>query len=195
MGFTELLAARFVLSIIFMISGFGKLSTSQDQQVDAIMDYRVLSRRQAQIAAPLLPLSELVLAILCIVGVGLPIVAGLMILLLATFTVAIAANVTQGRRFKCHCFGSSSILIGPAVIVRNGLLIAIAAFVIKQSLALITSQSTIVAQWQADLQTIAHADTLTPLVASIFLMLSILFLISEMDVVLNRPVAKKKEEG
>lgn len=55
----ELLAARLVLGVIFLFSSVGKVLSSR-ALVDAIMDYRLLSRRQARIAAPLLPVSEIV---------------------------------------------------------------------------------------------------------------------------------------
>jgi len=56
--------------------------------------------------------------------VGLPIAASLIALLLLIFTMAIAINLARGRRFACNCFGDSKMAIGPAVLLRNLIVVA-----------------------------------------------------------------------
>jgi peroxiredoxin len=53
--------------------------------------------------------------------------------LLGVFTTGIAASLIAGRRPDCHCFGQLySAPIGWGTLVRNGIMIALAAFVISQ---------------------------------------------------------------
>lgn len=184
-----LLVARLILGSTFLISGLGKLFSSTPF-VEGIMDYQLLSRRQAELVAPVLPFVEVALAVLCITGVALPVASILLLLLL--FTTGIVINLLRGRRFDCHCFGSTPTLIGPAIVVRNALLIGIATFTTVQSRALLSPAATVM-HWRVDLQTLAHLDTIAPLVATVLLSLSALFLISEIDVVLGSTMAGKGE--
>jgi len=61
--FAALFVARFVLGSVFLFSGVGKLFSSASL-VDGVMDYQILSRRQAQFVAPLLPPVEVAFAFL-----------------------------------------------------------------------------------------------------------------------------------
>ncbi len=185
-----LLAARLVLGGVFLLSGVGKLS-SQALLPDEIMDYQLLSRRHAQQVAPLLPAVELTLAILCITGIGLPVAASLIFFLLLAFSAAILINLRRGRRFNCHCFGTSKALIGPAAVVRNIMLMAVAVFLAGESLSLLSPIATVM-QWQTDMYQLVHLNTLAPLVATVLLSFSILLLLNQMDVVLA-PVSRKGE--
>jgi len=186
----ELLAARLVLGVIFLFSGVGKALSSR-ALVDVIMDYRLLSRRQARIAAPLLPVGEIVLGGLCIVGVGLPIAASLIALLLLVFTMAIAINLARGRRFACNCFGDSKMAIGPAALLRNSLLLVLAVFVAVRSLPLHSLAMTGV-QWQQDSRMFLTLDTLAPLAAAVLLLLSAILLLGEVDVLFSTPSHSKE---
>lgn len=51
---------------------------------------------------------------------------GLAGVLLAAFTVAIAAALRRGRRSSCRCFGASDAPLGPRHLVRNGVLLVAA---------------------------------------------------------------------
>ncbi len=46
-------------------------------------------------------------------------------MLLGAFTAAIAAAVRSRRRIACNCFGASSAPVGPAQLVRNGILLTV----------------------------------------------------------------------
>jgi uncharacterized membrane protein YphA (DoxX/SURF4 family) len=77
-------------------------------------------------AVPVVPWVELVLGALLAALVALPVTAWLSVGLLVVFTVLIAVRVAQGRRPPCACFGRlSSRRLGPATLVRNGVLIAL----------------------------------------------------------------------
>jgi hypothetical protein len=46
--------------------------------------------------------------------------------LLTAFTVAIGLMLRRGERVPCHCFGASEVPLGPAHVVRNLVLLALA---------------------------------------------------------------------
>ncbi len=185
-----LFVARIVLASIFLIAGMGKLSSSTSV-VDGIMDYRLLSRRQARLVAPLLPIVELLLATLLIAGVGLTIAASVASLLLVAFTAAIVINLRRGRRFDCNCFGSSSATIGPAMVLRNSVLISLSIFVAAQAHPLL-SIAAIATQWRVDTRMILDLNSFAPLVAAVLLSLSILLLLNEVDVLFSTPSPSKE---
>ncbi len=182
---TELLAARLVLGSVFLVAGIGKLSSSRVQLVDAMMNYRLLTYHQVRIIAPFLPFGELALAVLCIAGIGLPIVVGFMVFLLLVFTGAIVINLVWGRRFSCHCFGRSNTMIGPTVVVRNSILLAIAIFVVIQSLPFVGIAATF-ALWRTDVRLLTRIETVAPLLAVVALALGVLMLLDGIDVVLSQ---------
>src|SRR5215204_6037284 len=124
-----LLAARLVLALVFVVAGLAKLAHRNGSK-QAVADFGV----PAVLAAPigvLLPLAELVVAATLIPastawwgGVGA-------LVLLLLFVVGIGINLLRGRRPDCHCFGQ--LHSGPAgwsTLGRNGVLAAVAAFVV-----------------------------------------------------------------
>jgi len=179
---SELLVARFTLGYIFLMSSLSKLSSSATFK-DDIMEYQLLSAKQARLVARILPKIELVLGVSWIIGLGLPIASSLAIMLLLIFTLAIILNLVRGRRFSCHCFGRSSSIIGPAMIIRNIFLITLATFITLQPLSIFSVNSTFTL-WQTDIQLLTHLNNLAPTAASILIALSIIFLLSEADSIL-----------
>lgn len=178
-----LLSARFILGCLFLISSLGKFR-SFHSFAGEISDYRLLAAQQAQIVAHLLPFLELGLAGLMLLGFGLGPTSILMILLLVIFTGAIAINLLRGRRFGCHCFGRSSAMIGPAMLLRNALLAALAFWIFLQA-PTILNVSSLVTLWRSDIQQLAQIDTSVPLTATIVLSFGILFLLNEIDTVFS----------
>lgn len=185
-----LFVARIALGSIFLITGVSKLS-SPTSVVDGIMNYRLLSRRQAQLVAPLLPVVELLLATLLIAGVGLTIAASVASLLLATFTAAIVINLRRGRQFSCNCFGSSHATIGPAMVLRNGALISLSLFIAAQARSLLSIGAT-ATEWRVDTRIIFDLNLLAPLVAAVLLSLGILLLLNEANVLFSTPSPSKE---
>jgi peroxiredoxin/uncharacterized membrane protein YphA (DoxX/SURF4 family) len=124
-----LLAARLVLAAVFVVSGLGKLADRPGSR-QAMIDFGV----PQFLAAPagfLLPLAELVTAILLI-----PLatawwggIASLVLLVL--FVAGISVNLARGRTPDCHCFGQiHSEPIGWPTLARNGVLALMAAFIV-----------------------------------------------------------------
>ncbi len=123
------LAARLVLSVIFAVAGGAKLA---DREGTAFtLEQFGLPRRLASGGAVLLPLAELAVA-----GLLLPdatATAGALgaAVLLTLFIVGISVNLARGRRPDCNCFGQiGSAPVGPATLVRNVVLLALAVIVL-----------------------------------------------------------------
>jgi methylamine dehydrogenase accessory protein MauD len=124
-----LLAARVLLVSVFIVAGLTKLADRAGSK-KALVDFGV----PASLAAPLgvlLPLVELAVAAALIPSstAWWGAVGALVLLLL--FVVGISANLALGRKPECHCFGQlHSEPAGWKTLVRNGVLAAVAGFVV-----------------------------------------------------------------
>ncbi len=119
---------RVLLAMVFALAAAGKLIDLPGTR-RALVDFGA-ARRQAGVGAVLLPAAELGIAIALLPRPSARWGAVAAAALLATFIVAIARVLRQGRSPDCHCFGQ--IHSAPATtrtLVRNLALIAIAAFV------------------------------------------------------------------
>jgi peroxiredoxin len=124
-----LLIARLLLAGIFLVAGIAKLADRAGSR-QGLIDFGV----PRALAAPfgiLLPLAELaVVATLIPTSTAWWGAVGALALLLL-FIVGIAVNLARGRKPDCHCFGQ--LHSAPAswkTLLRNGLLAAVAGFVV-----------------------------------------------------------------
>jgi methylamine dehydrogenase accessory protein MauD len=126
-----LLVARVLLVSVFTVAGVTKLADRTGSK-RALVDFGV----PASLAVPLgvlLPLAELAVAVALIPAstAWWGAVGALVLLLL--FAVGISANLARGRKPNCHCFGQlHSEPAGWKTLVRNGVLVAVAGFVVWQ---------------------------------------------------------------
>ena len=124
-----LLIARLLLAVVFALSGVAKLADRASFR-QATIGFGVPS----PLATPLgifLPLAELAVAAALISTVTAWWGALGALALLLLFTAGIGANLVQGRRPDCRCFGQlHSAPVGWKTLARNGLLLALAAFVV-----------------------------------------------------------------
>ncbi len=124
-----LLVARIALALVFAVAGLAKLADRAESQ-KAIVDFGL----PAALAGPLgvfLPLAELAVAVALIPTstAWWGAVGGLALLLL--FIAGIGVNLAQGRKPNCHCFGQIySSPAGWSTLIRNGVLAAIAGFIV-----------------------------------------------------------------
>jgi peroxiredoxin len=123
-----IVVARAVLAIVFAAAGIAKL---RDRAGTAEMLRAFgLPRAATGAFARLLPLAELAVAIALVPTVSGRWGALAAAALLVAFTAAIVVNLMLGRKPECRCFGQvASAPIGPATLVRNVALLAIAALV------------------------------------------------------------------
>ena len=124
-----LLVARIILAVVFLVAGIGKLLDLKGSK-SAMLGFG-LPESVAQPASIALPIVELITAILLIPKSTAWWGAILAFLLLAAFVGGIAYNMSKGRAPDCHCFGQiHSEPAGPSTLIRNGLLGAVALFII-----------------------------------------------------------------
>jgi len=124
-----LLIARLMLGAVFTLAGVAKLSDLQGSR-RAISDFGV----PPAIAAPLglvLPLAELSVAATLLAASTAWWGALGALALLSVFVVGITYNLARGRKPECHCFGQlHSAPVGWKTLVRNGVLAAVAGFIL-----------------------------------------------------------------
>ncbi|MCA1702189.1 MAG: redoxin domain-containing protein [Actinobacteria bacterium] len=123
------LVARLVLIGVFATAGLSKLIDRVGSRT-ALGEFGV-PPGAAPALAKALPLVEMTVAVALVAPMSA--VAGAVgaLLLLAAFSVVIAANLARGRRPNCHCFGQlHSSPVGPWTLARNVVLVGIAAFVL-----------------------------------------------------------------
>src|SRR5918998_1880730 len=124
-----LLLARLLLAAVFGVAGVAKLADRAGSR-RAATDFGVPAALAPALGI-LLPLAELALAVALILvsSAWWGAVGALALLLL--FVVGIAANLVRGRKPECRCFGQlHSGPAGPKTLVRNGVLAAVAGFVV-----------------------------------------------------------------
>ena len=120
-----------LLSLVFVVAAVTKLRDPLGSR-RAVTDFGV----PVVLAAPLgvfLPLAELAVAVALIptATAWWGAVGALALLLL--FVVGIAINLARGRKPDCHCFGQlHSAPVGWKTLLRNGVLAAVAGFVVWQ---------------------------------------------------------------
>jgi hypothetical protein len=125
-GASIALAARLVLAAVLTVSAVSKARSrpAVRQQMEAVTGDRI-----AVMAAPGLPALELVVAVALVVWWS-PVPGIVASILLALFTGVLVR--AQARHVPCACFGSGpgDAPPGPASIVRNGVLVALAVLAI-----------------------------------------------------------------
>ena len=124
-----LLIGRLLLAAVFALSGVAKL-TDQAGSRQAMIAFG-LPRSLATPLGRLLPLAELAVAVALVPAVAAWWGALGALALLLAFVVGIVANLAQGRKPDCRCFGQlHSSPVGWKTLARNGLLMAVAAFIV-----------------------------------------------------------------
>ena len=137
--------ARLVLVAVFAVAGWAKLSDRNGTR-QAVREFGV-PEPLARPVTFLLPLAELTVAGLLLFSGSAVLGAIGAAVLLGLFIVAIGVSLARGRRPDCHCFGQvHSEPVGPATLVRNAVLVGLAAFVIADGRG-----GTNVWDWFADL--------------------------------------------
>jgi methylamine dehydrogenase accessory protein MauD len=126
-----LLIARLLLALVFVVAGVAKLADPVGSR-QAIADFGV----PVSLATPLgifLPLAELAVAAALIPSATAWGGALGALVLLLLFAAGIGINLARGHRPDCHCFGQlHSAPAGRSTLARNGVLAAVAAFILWQ---------------------------------------------------------------
>jgi peroxiredoxin len=124
-----LLVSRLLLAGVFLIAGVAKLADPAGSR-RAVVGFGV-PERLASVAGVGLPATELVVGVALIPSISARFGALGALLLLAVFGSAIAVALRRGTEAECHCFGQlHSAPVGWRTLGRNGVLAAVAAFVV-----------------------------------------------------------------
>ncbi|MDQ5852856.1 MAG: DoxX family membrane protein, partial [Chloroflexota bacterium] len=131
---SALVVARLLLATVFVVAGLAKLRDRPGSR-QALIDFGI----PPALAAPLgllLPLAELAVAVALVPVASAWWGALGALALLLLFVAGIVFNLARGRTPDCHCFGQlHSAPAGPATLIRNVLLAAVASFVVWQGQA------------------------------------------------------------
>ena len=126
---TAVLLTRVLLAVVFATAGVGKLLDLKASR-ESLRDFG-MPAGVANAAGVLLPIAELVTAVLLLLAPTAQIGAVLALLLLGAFIFGIARAMRQGFAPDCNCFGQiHSAPAGRQTLIRNGILAALAAFVL-----------------------------------------------------------------
>jgi len=126
------LIARVVLVAVFAVAGLAKLADLAGSR-KSLLDFGVPASLVSS-GAVLLPVIELACAIALVSSSWVRWGATGALVLLTTFTAAVAVNLARGRRPDCHCFGQvHAAPIGWSTVARNVMLALLAAFVVSQA--------------------------------------------------------------
>ncbi|RZI59166.1 MAG: redoxin domain-containing protein [Rubrivivax sp.] len=122
------------LAGVFALAAWSKLA-EPDATAQALRSFGVPAAL-ARSGAWVLPLLEFAVALLVVLpwapALGIALAAGL----LAVFAAAMAVQLAQGNKPSCNCFGQTrSQPISWASVARNGLLVALAAWLLSGALA------------------------------------------------------------
>jgi uncharacterized membrane protein YphA (DoxX/SURF4 family) len=98
------LAARFALATVFLLAGAAKLS-ALPQFTSGVEKFELLPARLVRPVAYSIPPLELVSGLLLAFGIGIRVIAGLLALVLAGFTIAVSAALVERKTIDCECFG------------------------------------------------------------------------------------------
>jgi uncharacterized membrane protein YphA (DoxX/SURF4 family) len=110
------LAARLVLAVVFALAGWPKL-LDPDGTIHSVRAFRLVPEAIVPVFGYGLPVLELALALLLLVGLLTRPAAAVTGVLLVMFMVGIAAAWARGLSIECGCFGASS---GPVVDPARG---------------------------------------------------------------------------
>lgn len=103
------LACRLLLGGVWIVAGALKV-TDPAASVRAVRAYRLLPETAAQLVGAGLPLVEIVLGVLLVIGLGVRVAGIASVLVMGAFVVGIASAWARGLQIDCGCFGSGGAL-------------------------------------------------------------------------------------
>jgi uncharacterized membrane protein YphA (DoxX/SURF4 family) len=98
-------ATRLLLGAVWLAAGASKI-TDLDASVRAVRAYRLLPETAAQVVGAGLPVVELLLGVLLLLGAGVRAAATVSAVLMLAFVVGIASVWARWLRIDCGCFGA-----------------------------------------------------------------------------------------
>lgn len=183
--------ARIALGLVFLTSAGAKFR-SPSTLVQAIQQYGGghIGPTLARLLARLLPPFELLLGLLFLIGLWLTLATCAALGAFVIFTLAMAMNLAQGRRFRCHCFGSASSEIGIGSLSRNVILMSASLLLMLFSPWTLSATASL----RAGIQLLSDPTTIALILAGCGLYVTLLA-VGEIDSLLRpTPVSRKGAE-
>lgn len=98
------LAARLVLGVVLVLAGASKISDLQSS-VRAVLGYELMPYSVAHLVGTVLPVLEIVVGVLLVIGLFTRVAALVGGLLMVAFVIGIASVWARGISIECGCFG------------------------------------------------------------------------------------------
>jgi uncharacterized membrane protein YphA (DoxX/SURF4 family) len=105
--------ARLVVGTVWIVAGALKVS-NMDASTRAVRNFQVLPEAIVPFVGHLLPLLEIVVGSLLIIGFAIPVTASLSALMQLAFIIGIAQAWARGFQLDCGCFGGGGGTTGNA---------------------------------------------------------------------------------
>jgi uncharacterized membrane protein YphA (DoxX/SURF4 family) len=142
----------------------------------AVAEYDILPARLRRPFATFVPVAEIALGSLLLLGLLTVVAAGLAAPLFLSFSIAIGANMLRGRSFDCHCFGSAhSDRIGWPALLRSVLLVLAAVFVAAGATRFGALDALVLGS-----SGLPDVSEIIPVVFAAFVIIDVLFLLPEL---------------
>jgi len=184
-----LLFLRLLLGGLLLIAGVTKL-TDRAAFYDAVSDYDVLPSSLTRPFANVMPLAEVALGSLLLLGLFTVPSAALAVPLFAAFSIAIGVNMVRGRHFDCHCFGTTtSDSVGWGALLRS-VLLAIAAVYVAAGASRFGALDALIFGTPDDLPPVSD---IIPVVFAAFVAVDLLFLVPEFAAI--RSAFRERQAG
>jgi hypothetical protein len=124
-GEAVVVGVRVFVGGVLLVAAIGKLR-DVGAFASAIRSFRIVPRRWERPVACGVIVAELAAVLLLATRNVAPVGLILSVVLLGSFTVAMARVVARGDRVTCGCFGRSNAVVGGAQLVRNVAMIVVA---------------------------------------------------------------------
>jgi uncharacterized membrane protein YphA (DoxX/SURF4 family) len=125
-----IVACRCAVGLVFVVAVAGKVRGTFDNVVDSVRVLLPAVRRHRQlvpVVATAVVTAEVAVPVLLAIPGTARAGAGWAAAVLLAFTAAIVAALRRGPGVPCRCFGDATVPLGRRHVVRNALLLAVAA--------------------------------------------------------------------
>ncbi len=100
---------RLVMGIVFLVAGVSKLSNLAIAEL-SVKSYQLLPNDVAAVVGVVLPILEVALAVLLLLGIGTRVTSIALSLMLVAFIIGIGSLWARGIIAQCGCFGGTLIM-------------------------------------------------------------------------------------
>ncbi len=104
------IVARLIVGVVWITAGMLKLQDIGDS-IRSVRNFQILPEAMVHTVGTALPIFEIVIGALLIVGLAIRVTAGLSALLQLAFIIGIASAWARGLQIDCGCFGGSGSLV------------------------------------------------------------------------------------